>query len=85
MTGEHIAIVTVPDLKKHWLVMEKADQRKLVRLDGRTGEGGGQVVRIAVALAALTGTPLAIDNVRGNRPGKRGGGKPQIPNNNAPM
>ncbi|PMD31684.1 EPT/RTPC-like protein [Hyaloscypha variabilis F] len=44
-----------------------------VRLDGRTGEGGGQLVRVAVGLAALTGTPLRIDNVRGNRQGKRGG------------
>jgi RNA 3'-terminal phosphate cyclase (ATP) len=48
---------------------------KIVKLDGRTGEGGGQLVRVAVALAALTGTPLRIDNVRGNRQGKRGGGK----------
>jgi len=48
---------------------------RVVRLDGRTGEGGGQLVRVAVALAALTGTPLRIDNVRGNRQGKRGGGK----------
>lgn len=40
---------------------------KLVKLDGRTGEGGGQLCRIAVSLAALTGTPLRIDNVRGNR------------------
>ena len=51
-------------------------QQKLVRIDGRTGEGGGQVVRVAVALAALTGTPIRIDNVRGNRAGKqRGGGE----------
>jgi len=41
--------------------------QNLVKLDGRVGEGGGQVVRIAVALAALTGTFLRIDNVRGNR------------------
>ena len=40
---------------------------KLVALDGRTGEGGGQLCRIAVSLAALTGTPLKIDHVRGNR------------------
>jgi hypothetical protein len=40
---------------------------KLVTIDGRTGEGGGQLCRIAVSLAALTGTPLRIDNVRGNR------------------
>jgi RNA 3'-terminal phosphate cyclase (ATP) len=48
---------------------------KIIKLDGRTGEGGGQLVRVAVALAALTGTPLQIDHVRGNRPGGRGGGK----------
>lgn len=51
---------------------------KLIKLDGRTGEGGGQLVRVAVALAALTGTPIQIDNVRGNRcrgKSKRGGGK----------
>ncbi|RDW66862.1 RNA 3'-terminal phosphate cyclase [Coleophoma crateriformis] len=46
----------------------------LVELDGRVGEGGGQVVRVAIGLAALTGTPVRIENVRGNRPGKRGGG-----------
>lgn len=49
-----------------------------VRLDGRTGEGGGQVVRIAACLAALTGTPIRIDNVRGNRPGKNRGGRAVI-------
>jgi RNA 3'-terminal phosphate cyclase (ATP) len=47
----------------------------MLKLDGRTGEGGGQVVRLSVALAALTGTPLRVDNVRGNRQGKRGGGE----------
>jgi len=40
---------------------------RLVKLDGRVGEGGGQVVRIAIALAAITGAPLQVDNVRGNR------------------
>lgn len=55
--------------------MVKTKEEGLVTLDGRTGEGGGQVVRVAVALAALTGTPLRIDNVRGNREGHRGGGE----------
>lgn len=51
-------------------------KQKVVTLDGRTGEGGGQLVRVAVALAALTGTPIRINNVRGNRAGKvRGGGE----------
>ncbi|KJZ74878.1 hypothetical protein HIM_05787 [Hirsutella minnesotensis 3608] len=47
---------------------------KPVSLDGTTGEGGGQLVRVAVCLAALTGKPITITNIRGNRPGKRGGG-----------
>lgn len=40
---------------------------KKVVIDGRTGEGGGQVIRISVALASLTGTALEVDHVRGNR------------------
>ncbi|APE95624.1 RNA 3'-terminal phosphate cyclase [Halodesulfurarchaeum formicicum] len=41
------------------------------RIDGR--EGGGQLVRLAVALAAIEGVPVRIDNVRGGRdePGLR--------------
>jgi RNA 3'-terminal phosphate cyclase (ATP) len=37
-------------------------------LDGSHGEGGGQLVRTAVALAALTGRPLRIARVRAGRP-----------------
>ncbi|EFZ03964.1 RNA 3'-phosphate cyclase domain protein [Metarhizium robertsii] len=47
---------------------------KPIVLDGRTGEGGGQLVRIACGLAALTSQPVTIENVRGNREGGRGGG-----------
>ncbi|OOQ84626.1 hypothetical protein PEBR_29291 [Penicillium brasilianum] len=43
-----------------------------VRLDGRTLEGGGQLVRIALGLSALTGRAVTIDHVRGNRGGKTG-------------
>ncbi|KAJ5603026.1 hypothetical protein N7537_005982 [Penicillium hordei] len=43
-----------------------------VYLNGRTLEGGGQLVRIAIGLSALTGRPVSIDNVRGNREGKKG-------------
>lgn len=46
---------------------------KPIELDGRTGEGGGQLVRVAICLAALTGQAVKITNVRGNR--DRGGGK----------
>lgn len=48
---------------------------KPIELDGRTGEGGGQLVRVAVGLAALTSQPVKITHVRGNREGGRGGGK----------
>ncbi|KJJ32324.1 putative RNA 3'-terminal phosphate cyclase [Aspergillus flavus AF70] len=43
-----------------------------IHLDGRTLEGGGQLVRIAVSLSALTGRPVIIDHIRGNRSGKQG-------------
>lgn len=46
---------------------------KSIVLDGRTGEGGGQLVRLGIALAALTSQSVEITNVRGNRP--RGGGE----------
>lgn len=49
--------------------------KRVVELDGRSGEGGGQVVRIAICLSALTGVPIKIHHVRGNRGGGRGGGK----------
>ncbi|KAI1352708.1 RNA 3'-terminal phosphate cyclase-domain-containing protein [Xylaria sp. FL0043] len=52
----------------------KSDKPLLV--DGCTGEGGGQLVRLACALAAVTSRPIRIVNVRGNR--DRGTGlKPQ--------
>ena len=49
--------------------------KKPIQLDGRTGEGGGQLVRIASALAAVTSQPVLIFHVRGNREGSRGGGE----------
>ncbi|KAG5994497.1 hypothetical protein E4U54_003066 [Claviceps lovelessii] len=45
-----------------------------VLLDGRTGEGGGQLVRVACGLAALTCQHVTIQHVRGKREGGRGGG-----------
>ncbi|KAI8966509.1 EPT/RTPC-like protein [Daldinia sp. FL1419] len=49
-------------------------KKKPILLDGRTGEGGGQVIRIACSLSALLSQPIRINHVRGNRPGQRGGG-----------
>lgn len=42
-------------------------------LDGSHGEGGGQIVRTALALAALTRTAVCIENIRAGRrkPGLR--------------
>ena len=44
-----------------------------VCIDGAYGEGGGQLVRTAVALSALTGRAVRIDNIRAGRsePGLR--------------
>lgn len=40
----------------------------MLTLDGSYGEGGGQIVRTAVALSILTQTPVKITNIRANRP-----------------
>jgi RNA 3'-terminal phosphate cyclase (ATP) len=37
-------------------------------LDGSAGEGGGQILRSALALSLVTGTPFRIDNIRAGRP-----------------
>ncbi len=39
-----------------------------MKLDGSFGEGGGQILRTAVALSAVTGTPVEIENIRKGRP-----------------
>jgi RNA 3'-terminal phosphate cyclase (ATP) len=41
---------------------------ELLAIDGAYGEGGGQIVRTAVALAALTGRGIRIDSIRAKRP-----------------
>ncbi|OGP53060.1 MAG: RNA 3'-terminal-phosphate cyclase [Deltaproteobacteria bacterium RBG_13_52_11] len=45
----------------------------MIEIDGSYGEGGGQVLRTAVALAAYLGTPCRIHNIRRGRskPGLR--------------
>ena len=44
-----------------------------VRIDGSQGEGGGQILRTAVSLSAVTGTPIEVTKIRAKRsnPGLR--------------
>lgn len=39
----------------------------MIEIDGSFGEGGGSIVRIAVALSAVTGKPCKIINIRAKR------------------
>jgi RNA 3'-terminal phosphate cyclase (ATP) len=41
---------------------------EMIHIDGSIGEGGGQVLRTSLTLAAITGKRLHIDNIRANRP-----------------
>lgn len=40
----------------------------MMEIDGSYGEGGGQIVRTAVALAAVTGTSIRVSKIRQGRP-----------------
>lgn len=40
----------------------------MIVIDGARGEGGGQVLRVALALAAATGKDVKVTNIRANRP-----------------
>ncbi|HEX5457507.1 MAG TPA: RNA 3'-terminal phosphate cyclase [Candidatus Nitrosotalea sp.] len=44
-----------------------------IKIDGGWGEGGGQIIRSAITLSAITGKPVEIENIRKNRkvPGLR--------------
>ncbi|GAB2465347.1 RNA 3'-terminal phosphate cyclase [Comamonas humi] len=39
-----------------------------VAIDGSQGEGGGQILRTSLALAMVTGRPLAMERIRAGRP-----------------
>ena len=53
------------------MVAPKSSNRREAReplfIDGAYGEGGGQILRTALALSAITGRPLRIDRIRALR------------------
>lgn len=40
----------------------------MITIDGSQGEGGGQILRSSLALAAITGMPVRIEKIRARRP-----------------
>src|SRR2546428_12830349 len=40
----------------------------MIEVDGGRGEGGGQLLRMALALSALTDTPVRVARIRAGRP-----------------
>ncbi len=40
----------------------------MLEIDGSYGSGGGQILRTALGLSALTGKPFKLSNIRANRP-----------------
>ncbi len=39
----------------------------MIEISGDYGEGGGQIIRTAIAMSAITGKPIKITNIRANR------------------
>lgn len=44
------------------------DTQRYVVIDGAYGEGGGQIVRMGLALSIITGQPVEFRNIRARRP-----------------
>ncbi len=59
----------------NYSAMAKHIYPKMIHIDGSLMEGGGQIVRTALALSTLTGKPFKVDKIRHHR--SRPGLKPQ--------
>jgi RNA 3'-terminal phosphate cyclase (ATP) len=42
-------------------------EHAMLTLDGAVGEGGGQILRSALALSLATGTPFRLEHIRAGR------------------
>jgi RNA 3'-terminal phosphate cyclase (ATP) len=49
-------------------MIEYPSSREIIRIDGSYGEGGGQILRTALALSMITGQPVEFFNLRVKRP-----------------
>jgi RNA 3'-terminal phosphate cyclase (ATP) len=69
----HSAVVAETPLDLGTRKARAMDRNRPITIDGSLGEGGGQVLRTALALSLLTGRPFRMIKVRANRekPGLR--------------
>lgn len=67
MAGRVFEIFTAMNRYTFKHVASEPSGAAMVSIDGSEGEGGGQILRSALALSALTGVPFEIYNIRAGR------------------
>jgi RNA 3'-terminal phosphate cyclase (ATP) len=53
---------------EHEVLLARGAGEATLVLDGSAGEGGGQILRTALSLSMLTGTPFVLERIRARRP-----------------